>query len=106
LEAGAVTVQADTRVAIGDCWEALDAAGTRPAGLGLGSAYFTLSDGHLKMPSRTFVDHGAASDQLLAVLASWGVHPTASGKYPPPSGTDAQFAALRFGWVAQQPAPG
>ena len=101
-----MTVQADTQVAIGDCWEALDTAGTKPTGLGQGSAYFTLSDGYLKMPNRTFVDYGAASDQLLTALASLGVHPTASGKYPPPSGTDAQSAAMRFGWVAQQPAAG
>jgi hypothetical protein len=98
-----VTVQSDTQVTIGDCWESLDTGSVQPTGLGLGSAYFTLSDGYLKMPNRTFVDHGAASDQLLGVLASWGLHPTASGRYPAPSGTDAQFAALRFGWVAHQP---
>jgi len=73
-------------ITLGDVWDALDAAGVNPAseaealnnqavleGVGLGSAYFRLADGRtLKMPNRGFLDYGAASPELLAVLAAWG----------------------------------
>ncbi len=89
-------VQQPGAVTLGDVWDALDAAGVKPRsgpealnnqaefeGVGLGSAYFRLADGRtLKMPNRGFFDHGVASSELLDVLDSWGVRPTASSKYP------------------------
>jgi hypothetical protein len=72
-------------IAVGDVWDALDAAGIHPEGVGLGSAYFRVDDGHLlKFPNRGFFDHGMASTELLAIFAAWGVRPTASGRYPMP----------------------
>jgi hypothetical protein len=105
-EAGAVTVEAaDSRVTIGDCWDALDAASVQPNGLGTGSAFFTLPEGsYLKMPNRAFVDGGEASNETLAALASLGVQPTASGSYPVPPGVGPGFAAMRWGWVRESPA--
>jgi hypothetical protein len=96
-------------ITLGDAWDALDAAGVYPKsdpaklnhqavfeGVGLGSAYFRLADGReLKMPNRGFVDYGAASDELLALLATWGIRPTASGKYPVPDS--------RYRWIASLP---
>lgn len=96
-------------ITLGDVWDALDAVGVFPyagserlnnqavfEGVGLGSAYFRLADGRmLKMPNRHFLDYGAASPELLAVLASWGIHPTASGKYPIPH--------EKARWVAAEP---
>lgn len=70
------TSEGAARVTVGDVWDALDAAGIHPEGVGLGSAYFRLPDGRLlKFPNRGFFDHGIASDELLAVFASWGAHP-------------------------------
>ena len=72
-------------ITIGDVWDALDGAGIKPEGVGLGSAYFRVDAGHLlKFPNRGFFDHGIASAELVAVFASWGAYPTASGKYPMP----------------------
>src|SRR5215469_4491949 len=86
-------------ITVGDIWDALDAAGVRDRGaaalnnqatyqgVGLGSAYFRLADGRmLKIPNRDFVDYGAVAPGLLALLVEWGIHPTASGKYPEPAG--------------------
>ncbi len=73
-------------VTIGDVWDALDSAGLRPHQGALGTAYFALSDGrHAGFPNRGFFDHGIASDELLALVASWGVRPTRSGEYPMPA---------------------
>jgi hypothetical protein len=106
LEAGAVTVAPDPRPTVGDCWVALEAAGIQLRGVGLGAAYFTLSGGsYLKMPNRGFVDAGEASNELLTALASLGVDPTVSGKFPVPSGVGPGFATRRWGWV-RQPPPG
>jgi hypothetical protein len=105
LEAGAVTEPADTRVTIGDCWDAIDTASIQPNGVGQGSAFFTLSDGtYLKMPDRSFVDAGKASNETLTALASLGVHPTASGRYAVPNGVGPGFVTMRWGWVRSAPA--
>jgi hypothetical protein len=104
-EAGAVTEPADTRVTIGDCWDAIDTASIQPKGVGLGSAFFALSDGtYLKMPDRSFVDAGEASNETLTALASLGVHPTASGRYTVPNGVGPGFVTMRWGWVRSAPA--
>lgn len=88
---GAATPAAEpgSRITLGDAWDALDAAGMRPVQGALGTAYFSLQDGrHFGFPNRGFFDHGIASDELVALLASLGVHPTASGRYPmPPDAT-------------------
>jgi hypothetical protein len=73
-------------IAVGDVWDALEAAGIHPEGVGLGSAYFRVDDGHLlRFPNRGFFDHGIASAELVAVFRSWGACPTAGGKYPMPA---------------------
>jgi hypothetical protein len=88
LQVGVEAALAAKRVALGDVWDALDAAGFHPDGVGLGGAYFNLPGNRLlRITNRGFLDHGIASDELLALLASWGVRPTASGKYQvPPDG--------------------
>jgi hypothetical protein len=91
-------VQSVGAVTLGDVWDAFDALGIRPGsdagllnyrasfeGVGLGHAYFRLADGRrLKMPNRSFLDWAGATDELLALVASWGITPSASGKYPVP----------------------
>ena len=89
-ERAAAPAESASCVTVGDVWEALIALDVRPEGVGLGSAYFRLPDGRLlKFPNQQFFDHGIASDELLAVFASLGVQPSASGKYPmPPDAND------------------
>ena len=97
-------------------WHALAAVGLRRddwlvlnhqavfVDVGLGSAYFRLADGlRLKMPNRGLVDYGAASDELLSVLASWGIRPTASGKYPVPEDASYQLAIDPPVWFSPPP---
>jgi hypothetical protein len=85
-EAAGLTPSRAGLTRLGDVWEALDAAGLRPMAVGMGHAYFRLADGRqLSIPNKTFLDHGVASDDLLAVLATLGVRPTASGRFPTPS---------------------
>jgi hypothetical protein len=85
LAIGAETAPAGQQITLGDVWDALNAAGIGPQQSGAGHAYWRLPDGRtLQITNRGIYDHGIASDELLALLASWGVLPTASGKYPVP----------------------
>jgi hypothetical protein len=80
---GGAAVPDTERITIGDVWDALDVRGLRADAAASGHAYFQLrGDRHLDMPNRGFMDWGTASDELLAVLRTWGVQPRASGKYP------------------------
>jgi len=76
------------QITFGDVWDALDTGGhvLKFQAAGMGKAYFSSPDDGrlLQIPNRGFLDHGIASRELLALLASWGVRPTASGKYPAP----------------------
>jgi hypothetical protein len=82
LERSAGTAPAYVWVSIGDIWDALDAAGIRPSNMRLSSAYFRLPDGRsIQLPNREFYELACASDELLALLASWGIRPAATGKY-------------------------
>jgi hypothetical protein len=84
--------ESPVRITLGDVWDALEAAGIRPHAAGMGTAFFNLPDGRtLKMPNRSFFDHGIASDELLEVVASWGVRPTAGGGYQPPPEVDQEM---------------
>jgi hypothetical protein len=86
LDAASKTAPAAEQVTLGDVWDALDAAGLRASAAGMGHAYLDLPDGRLlSIPNKSFFDHGIASSDLLAVLATLGVRPTASGNYPTPS---------------------
>jgi hypothetical protein len=75
-------------ITIGDVWDAFDASAFRPvsAQAAGGTAYLQGPDGQrIKLPNQGFWDHGAASDELLAIIATWGIRPVASGRYPLPS---------------------
>ena len=88
-EGSSLTTAEEPQITLGDVWDALDAAGLAPTQGALGTAYFSLADGRdLGIPNKGFFDHGIASDELLDVLGSWGVRPTASGRYAmPPDAT-------------------
>src|ERR1022692_4004837 len=52
-EPGEAAEPTTPQITIGDVWDALDAAGLRPDGAGMGHAYFRLrGDRHLEMPNR------------------------------------------------------
>lgn len=92
------------RITIGDVWDALDVRGLRPDAVGMGHAYFRLrEDRHLDMPNRGFMDWGTASDDLLAVLKTWGVQPVASGKYPIRSEVSPDYAKQPAGYLQDIP---
>jgi hypothetical protein len=77
-------------VLLGDVWDALDERlnakdGFGPLGAAMGTAYLQAPDGRtLELVNRGFLDWRPASSDLLDLLASWGVKPVASGRYPVP----------------------
>jgi hypothetical protein len=92
------------RPTIGDVWDAIDAAGLRADFAGMGHAYFRLrGNRHLDMPNRGFLDWGTASDDLLAVIETWGIQPVASGRYPVPPNVEADFAGRYVGFLKEIP---
>jgi hypothetical protein len=75
-------------VTIGDVWEAIENCGFRPEKYqaGMGHAYLEGPDGRwVELPNKSFMDWGLASEELLAILAAWGVQPVASGNYALPA---------------------
>jgi hypothetical protein len=88
------------RITIGDVWDALDARGLRADQGAAGHAYFHLrGDRHLDIPNRGIMDWGTASDELLAVLRTWGVQPSASGKYPVRPGVHPDYMKQPAGYL-------
>lgn len=93
------------RITIGDVWDAFEARGLHPDAAGMGHAYFRLHDErHLDMPNRGFMDWGTASDDLLAVLRTWGVQPVASGKYPVDPTALPEYVKRPAGYLRDLPA--
>jgi ribosomal protein S28E/S33/predicted XRE-type DNA-binding protein len=94
-------------IRIGDVWDALgniwdngSASGFRPvkAQAALGTVYMEGPDSIvIRLPNRSFLDWGIASDELLTILAAWGVYPRASGKYPVPTDIDPTYVAQPHG---------
>jgi hypothetical protein len=90
------------RITIGDVWDAFEARGLHPDSFGLGHAFFGLrNDRHLDMPNRGLMDWGTASDDLLAVLRTWGIQPVASGKYPAGPNIASDYATTPLGIAAR-----
>lgn len=85
------------RITIGDVWEAMDSSNFQPVSVqgALGTAYMEGPDGQtLRFPNQGFMDWAIASDELLTVLHSWGVHPVVSRKYPVPDDVAAGSADI------------
>ena len=71
--------------ALGDVWDALEDAGFYPREAAGGTAFLQTPDGRsMSLPNRGFLDWRPVSEDLLAILRSWGVRPAASGKYHAP----------------------
>ena len=103
---GAAAENPGSQITFGDVWDALDTGGHALdlQGVGMGHAYFSSPDGRLlQIPNRGFFDHGIASSELLALLASWGVRPSASGKYPPPPDATPEILQPRGPVFVQPP---
>jgi hypothetical protein len=77
-------------VLLGDVWDALEerldvADGFRDLGAATGRRYLEAPDGRtFELTNRGFLDWRPVSGDLLELLASWGVRPVASGRYPVP----------------------
>lgn len=77
-------------VLLGDVWDALEerlgvVGGFRDLGAATGRRYLEAPDGRtFELTNRGFLDWRPASRDLLELLASWGVKPIASGRYPLP----------------------
>jgi hypothetical protein len=91
-------------IKLGDVWDALEAAGFRVTQGATGKRLLEGPQG------RSIMLHGAdvrgwaiASDDLLAQLASWGIQPLASAKYPVPSWVDADNAMTPYSGVPLPP---
>jgi len=99
---GNIAKPATARIAMGDVWDALEARGIRPDQGAGGHAYFLVrGDRHLVVPNRSIMDWGKASDELLAVLKTWGVEPVASGKYPVRPDIDPEKTKRDAGYVQE-----
>jgi hypothetical protein len=95
-----VVAPAPELVKLGDVWDAIEESGFRPVreDSAAGTRFMEGPDGQaITLLARGFVDWGIASDELLAVLASWGVRPVASGRYPVPDGVDPDYAKQAHG---------
>jgi len=99
-------LDARERITIGDVWDAIDASGFQPANAqaASGTAYLEGADGQMiRLPNQSFMDWGIASDDLLAILNTWGVHPVVSRKYPVPDRVNADDANRPVGERYERP---
>lgn len=77
------------QIKLGDVWDALEGAGFRPGQAATGKRFLEGPQGRtILLHQRGFFDWAVVSDELLAQLASWGVHPVASGRYAVPPNVD------------------
>jgi hypothetical protein len=73
----------DRPIMFGDVWDELDAHGFHIIDAASGNYTVVDNQGHqIQLPGRGHSEGKAASPQLLSLLRSWGLNPTASGKYP------------------------
>lgn len=97
---GRITI-GDVWDALGDIWDANSTSRFRPvsAAAAAGTVYMEGGDGvEIRLPNKSFIDWAIASDELLAILASWGVYPDASGKYPAPADIDPKYTTQTQGF--------
>lgn len=94
------------QVAVGDVWDALEGASFQVTKEATGRRLLTgPAERTIFLHGRELVGFRPASQSLLAQLASWGVQPVASGKYPPPPGANASVNAP-YSALPPQPLPG
>ena len=74
---------------VGDVWDALEGAGFQVGSRASGRRLLAGPAGQsIFLHGRELVGGLVAAASLVAQLASWGITPVASGKYPPPAGAD------------------
>lgn len=84
------------QIKLGDVWDALESAGFRPGQAAMGKRFLEGPEGRtILLHQRGFFDWAVVSDELLAQLASWGVHPVPSGRYPVPPDPNVDPANVR-----------
>jgi hypothetical protein len=74
---------------VGDVWDALEAAGFQVTSVATGRRLLTgPADQTIFLHGPELVGGLVAAASLLALLASWGLTPVASGRFFPPPGAD------------------
>jgi hypothetical protein len=90
---GTTDIPVPVRIKLGDVWDALEDAGFRVTQAATGKRLLEGPEGRsIVLHAREALGWAIASDELLSQVASWGVHPVASGKYPIPGGVDPVYA--------------
>jgi hypothetical protein len=102
--AGTTEVPAPAQIKLGDIWDALEDAGFRVTQGAMGKRLLEGPEGRsIVLHARELLGWAIASDDLLAQVASWGIHPLASGKYPIPGEIDPDYARTSYSGM---PGPG
>ena len=96
--------QTTERIKLGDVWDALEEAGFRVTQAATGKRLLEGPEGRsIMLHGRELIGWAIASDDLLSQLASWGIRPVASGKYPVPSNVDPNYAMRPYSGVRIPP---
>lgn len=70
---------------VGDVWDALDSAGFQVTKVATGRRLLIgPADQSVFLHGKELVGDFIAAQSLLELVASWAIHPVASGKYAPP----------------------
>jgi hypothetical protein len=102
--AGMTYKQVPAQIKLGDVWDALEDAGFRVTQGATGKRLLEGPEGRsIVLHSRELLGWAIASDDLLSQVASWDIHPIASGKYPIPGGVDPDYARMSYSGI---PLPG
>jgi hypothetical protein len=84
-------------IKLGDVWDALEGAGFRITQAATGKRFLEGPEGRsIILHGRELLGWAIVSDDLLAQLGSWGIRPTASGKYPVPASVDPDYAMTPY----------
>jgi len=98
--------QIDEWIKLGDVWDALEGAGFRVTQGATGKRVLEGPEGRsIMLHARELLGWAIASDDLLAQLASWGIRPVASGKYPVLPRVDAIHTMKPYSGVPLPPRP-
>jgi hypothetical protein len=77
---------------VGDVWDALGAAGFQVTTVATGRRLLVgPAQQTIFLHGQELVGGWVASASLVALLASWGITPVASGKYAPPPGANPAY---------------
>jgi hypothetical protein len=99
-DTGTEDVPAAEPIKLGDVWDALEETGFVQTQGALGKRELVGPHGRsIVLHIRELLGWAIASDDLLTQLATWGIHPIASGRYPVPEDVTPDAATGRYSAV-------